>query len=398
MGEVDRGLHRYGAVRLGQLELQFKITLRNVNLSYIVEQALLTLNSCPMFTFNERDLHRMPTPLRTHLPIKGYIAASNILDEDSGRDNEADIALLRLPAPSLRGTFAKAYSLLTKLTAQIGWDELLRTRSTVFVMEEEYRKHKAHASVDGDMTPRVADDNASVKGMRSPRPMMHINTNLGSANDDDQLEVPQTPIPTIKISSESDHEREHAALKKMGISANGAPDSVPSPVPEEREEDVQKSLASDIPAGPEITKPEQIQPAAEDRKASDSTGEAASAADVGPTDQEDTGSSFNNKRLCERWLDNLFMSLYEVSWVPYPRTGLEFAELLGLALQDLRVYTIWRAEISHFKTQHMSYRKTGTEVSLPEGCCLTEIKLNRSTPIVGDLGRASAEIASQGGS
>jgi hypothetical protein len=30
--------------------------------------------------------------------------------------------------------------------------------------------------------------------------------------------------------------------------------------------------------------------------------------------------------------------------------------------QDLRVYTIWRAEISHFKTQHMSYRKTGTEV------------------------------------
>jgi hypothetical protein len=31
-------------------------------------------------------------------------------------------------------------------------------------------------------------------------------------------------------------------------------------------------------------------------------------------------------------------------------------------VQDLRVYTIWRAEISHFKTQHMSYRKTGTEV------------------------------------
>ena len=25
------------------------------------------------------------------------------------------------------------------------------------------------------------------------------------------------------------------------------------------------------------------------------------------------------------------------------------------------MYTIWRAEISHFKTQHMSYRKTGTE-------------------------------------
>lgn len=30
-------------------------------------------------------------------------------------------------------------------------------------------------------------------------------------------------------------------------------------------------------------------------------------------------------------------------------------------IQDLRVYTIWRAEVAHFKTQHLPYRKTGTE-------------------------------------
>lgn len=29
--------------------------------------------------------------------------------------------------------------------------------------------------------------------------------------------------------------------------------------------------------------------------------------------------------------------------------------------EDLRVYTIWRAEVAHFKAQHMPYRKTGTE-------------------------------------
>jgi predicted Zn-dependent protease len=52
------------------------------------DNALLTLNSCPMFTFNERDLHRMPTPAKTHLPVKKFIAESNILDEDSSRDNE----------------------------------------------------------------------------------------------------------------------------------------------------------------------------------------------------------------------------------------------------------------------------------------------------------------------
>ena len=56
------------------------------------DAALLTLNSCPMFTFNERDLHRMPIPARTHLPIKKFIADSNILDEDSARDNEVNFA------------------------------------------------------------------------------------------------------------------------------------------------------------------------------------------------------------------------------------------------------------------------------------------------------------------
>src|ERR1700743_2680479 len=51
------------------------------------ESALLTLNSCPMFTVNERDLHRMPTPWRTHLPVKPYIEESGIL-EDSGKEEE----------------------------------------------------------------------------------------------------------------------------------------------------------------------------------------------------------------------------------------------------------------------------------------------------------------------
>ena len=50
---------------------------------------------------------------------------------------------MKLPGASLRGTFAKAYELLNKLNSRIGWDELLRCRSAVFVMEEEYRVEKA---------------------------------------------------------------------------------------------------------------------------------------------------------------------------------------------------------------------------------------------------------------
>lgn len=46
--------------------------------------------------------------------------------------------------------------------------------------------------------------------------------------------------------------------------------------------------------------------------------------------------SFNKKRLCERWLDNLFMVLYE----------------------DLRAYTIWRADMAHHKKQDIVYHRT----------------------------------------
>lgn len=62
------------------------------------EAALLTLNSCPMFTYNERDLHRMPTPQRTHLPVKQFIVDSQILGEDREEDNEVCVtmALTRL--------------------------------------------------------------------------------------------------------------------------------------------------------------------------------------------------------------------------------------------------------------------------------------------------------------
>jgi len=59
---------------------------------------------------------------------------------------------------------------------------------------------------------------------------------------------------------------------------------------------------------------------------------------VNGVDSEET-FQFSNKRLCERWLDNLFMTLYE----------------------DLRVWTIFRGEIAHFKTQHVAYKKTGLE-------------------------------------
>ncbi|MBE3049215.1 hypothetical protein IMZ48_43300, partial [Candidatus Bathyarchaeota archaeon] len=50
-------------------------------------------------------------------------------------------------------------------------------------------------------------------------------------------------------------------------------------------------------------------------------------------------SKLNNKRLCERWLDSLFMVLYE----------------------DLRVYTIWRTQMAQYRAQSMQYKKSAEE-------------------------------------
>ncbi|PFH45883.1 hypothetical protein AMATHDRAFT_70984 [Amanita thiersii Skay4041] len=284
------------------------------------ESALLTLNSCPMFTFNGRDAHRTLTSSRVHLPFHRQIG--EILPErHKTEDDEADPALQRLPAPGLRGTWARAYSLLTRLVSQIGWDELLKTRSSVFVMEEEYRMQKVqseikrvnpgadtnghqskHSDTSGvviyeDGTARTSvDDNASIRAVapRSPGGEDPSGSMLNVIN-----------IPTIRISTESDRAREEEAK---------------SPPVEDQTED---SKQNGVHHGNTLEKP--VQAAAGESDSADAN--------------EAEPFSFSNKRLCERWLDNLFMVLYE----------------------DLRVWTIFRAEVAHFKTQHIAYRKTAYE-------------------------------------
>ena len=50
-----------------------------------------------MFTYNERDLHRMPTPARTHLPVKQYISDTHILEDYTPGDNEVRFSGPRIP-------------------------------------------------------------------------------------------------------------------------------------------------------------------------------------------------------------------------------------------------------------------------------------------------------------
>lgn len=59
-----------------------------------IHQALLTLNSCPMFTYNGRDAHRQLQPARAHLPPKGTIV--EILPER--QKTEEDQVTFALPS------------------------------------------------------------------------------------------------------------------------------------------------------------------------------------------------------------------------------------------------------------------------------------------------------------
>ncbi|KAH6675212.1 bud site selection protein [Verticillium dahliae] len=225
------------------------------------ENALTILNSCPMFTYQDKDAPQMPEPKDVHLPTLPETRLDEIDSEPESRYSEqVDPSLLNLRASVYKGTFKQAYSILTEMAQKIGWDQLLKIRSTVF----------RTASTDG------------LRGTPDPT------TNGEQTDDEDAVDEKKT--------------------------AGDAPEPVNG-------EAVDGGAAA-------VEKPTHaIDP-----------GEVK--ADPEATHQNDEHlSKLNNKRLCERWLDSLFMVLYE----------------------DLRVYTIWRTQMAQYRAQSMQYRKSAEE-------------------------------------
>jgi tetratricopeptide (TPR) repeat protein len=238
--------------------------------------ALLTLNSCPMFTYQDKDAPRMPEALKVFLPVLPEAVCDEI-DDTSG--DEMDLVhptLRKLHAAQFKGTFLKAYILLTEITKKIGWDQLLRIRSQVFVMEEEYRHEKQN------ITQPTGSRNASTTALRSPTP---------STNGNGHGEAEEVP--------END-------------GTNG-----------------------------DTSKPAHLNGESIEKPGHTVASEVVKAGSDEPPSSEPTQNytHFQNKRLCERWLDNLFMVLYE----------------------DLRVYTIWRTEMAQYRQQQLVYKKSPEE-------------------------------------
>ena len=143
--------------------------------------ALLTLNSCPMFTYQDKDTPRMPEPARVLLPVLPESMLDEIDESPQAYDSElVHPSLRKLHAAAYKGTFLKAYSLLTEITAKIGWDQLLKIRSQVFVMEEEYRSEKQ----TGGNQHASANQNASTVALHSPSPRVNGSTPAEEDPDD----------------------------------------------------------------------------------------------------------------------------------------------------------------------------------------------------------------------
>lgn len=178
--------------------------------------ALLTLNSCPMFTYQDKDSPRMPEPSRVLLPI----LPESMLDEiDEGQPRQGEPyesvhhTYRKLHAGGYQGTFLKAYSLLTKIAAAIGWDQLLKIRSHVFVMEEEYRTEKEAVVPGSKHTP-----NASTTALRqaSPQPNGNGVDDAEGEEDEDEQSEEDGDQTTLKDTLEKPEQTVASEVVKSG--------------------------------------------------------------------------------------------------------------------------------------------------------------------------------------
>ncbi|KAL2913058.1 bud site selection protein [Polyrhizophydium stewartii] len=304
------------------------------------ESALLALNSCPMFTYCERDAQRMPPPARTHLPLRPDAASlrpeqdpksvpqsnGSLFDENDPRENEVHPELQRLPSLSLRGTFLQAYSLLIRIVAKVGWDDLLKVRSQVFVMEDEYRIHRA-----------IVEESQKSENESGSDDERDGDATGATGSRDDDLDVPAKSAPA-RGRSQSPNHSDVEAMETINLDDGDMTSAYRTQQPRGNSTSPSRSNKNTID---ELMKRASLE--SHDSPQSKSTPRRGRAPN--PRSQGHRVSfSFKHKRLCEKWLDNLFMVLYN----------------------DLRLYTALKQEMAQFKNQTnnsnaMMYRKTGAE-------------------------------------
>lgn len=328
-----------------------------------LESAVRTLNVAPMAPslidivdtgFNGQTFGTIPHPL-------------NEIDvfPHRGHHDGTDIRWRNLPASQTTKTEGRAYSILVKILHLIGWDNLLGLRSAVFVMDHEAQmaRSASQVSVASKTSSTVSNSSASpapADGTKTPPPNSNPAESEEAAGslenpEDDKdakeegeevaAEKAETPSAEggeeddTKAEAETEEEKEktegdgEAAMIEEGNEPEVVPESnspsestgVKEDADEKKEEDANEADA--IPSPQRSPPPITVATDADgnDLKPSDGNEGHPSSLPMSPTgstkalvefitDERKAGPSGldqKGKRMCERWLDQLFLSLYE---------------------------------------------------------------------------------------
>ena len=185
---------------------------------------------------------------------------------------------------------------------------------------------------DGTIVRSSMDDQASTRGIMAPSPTLQPVSSADPNGDNE----PVSAVPTIRISTESSRgndvkEEENGHKKSIDYDKSGDEEEEAEEKDELEEGETEASVdrkkekgkakevyvddgqekGQDIPNENGAVQKNGIQKHDLERpvQAAGEGGQNVNEASPAPAQEP---FSFSNKRLCERWLDNLFMVLYEV--------------------------------------------------------------------------------------
>jgi hypothetical protein len=353
------------------------------------EKALQALNSCPMINNKKKDLsgknfckpNKKRIPHNENIPTiyDSELHALNTLYYNEENDNSIDDKFkdvhpdfLNLPGNRLYGTFRKAYNILIRILNCIGWDNLLQYRSKVFIMEEEYKLNIQFKSPESET--KIADKEKEInkfqvkKRMQSlirNKPMLEstnslINQKLNKKNsksklNNDKQETKDDGIITTRITPFSEEEQTKVETKEEKALTEGMSD-INLNEDEEKPQETNEKVKIEFDNKENVEKESKVVLKFENEEALHSKENLNINFDETENngDDEDDKSkllprghsykmALTSKRLCERWLDNMFMILYE----------------------DLRVFSLFQVEVKQpYLIKKFCYNQSAKEWEL----------------------------------
>jgi hypothetical protein len=162
---------------------------KNLILIYILKNdlknALLALNSAPMYANKRKDIYAALKPKTFEFPFPlegkiehiwkdcedfGCISGIGGIVEFSPNNEIAKTNKYRLKVyeeTKLNYTFKEAYDLLALMTKKCGWSDLLKIRSEIFVMEDEYNEVIKNEQSKENSTNISNNDEMNMNGLKN---------------------------------------------------------------------------------------------------------------------------------------------------------------------------------------------------------------------------------------